>query len=739
MKQIVQSYKTGSLELAEVPVPALKSRSLLVRSAASLISIGTERYMLGMAQKSLLGKALARPDQVRQVLNKARLEGPVEAYRQALARLDEPVPLGYSAAGTVIEIGAGVRGFASGDRVACSGSGVACHAEVLCVPQTLAVRIPDNVSFDAACFVTLGSIALHAVRIAASGLADRVVVLGLGLIGQLAVQIVRSAGSRVCALDICPEKVEMARKYGAHVGAVIERDDVVAVVRGFTDGRGADTVLVFAATESNHPIELAAELARIKGRIVVPGLVGLDIPRRVFYEKELDLTVSRAWGPGMYDLDYESGERDYPYGFVRWTAQRNMAAFLQMVSDEQVRISHLVTHRFPIARALEAYDLIMAGKKETMGVVLQYPERVELKRTIQLSQQEHISRQKVRTPAESIAVAKDTAPRDPVRIGLIGAGLFARGTLLPALTPGRNAVLRGVVTSTGIHADHVARRYNAAYATTDPQRVLDDPQIDLVMILTRHGSHADFVKRALKAGKHVFVEKPLAIRQDELEEVIEVYQHSPGRLMVGFNRRYAPTTRFMLEQLKMTSGPRMVSIRANVGQIPPDLWVHDPLEGGGNLIGEACHFVDLIQALTGSEPMTAFAESVQSICGIIKEDNLVIVLTMRDGSLGNIVYTAVGDKGYPRERVEIFAGGAVGVIDDFRTATWTQTGKRKGVGHLWSGVDRGHKAEMLDLVCSLKEGREFPVPFHSYVTTTLTTFAATRSMLTRQPVPVELG
>ena len=736
MRQIIQNYNSGELCLVDVPIPTLVEDSLLIHTRISLISVGTERYMLDLAKKSLLGKALARPDLVKQVINKVRTEGLAEAYRQSMGRLDTPVPLGYSAAGVVTAVGENVTGFAVGDRMACAGSGIASHAEILRVPQTLAVKMPDNVSFEAASFVALGGIAMHTIRMAELTFGERVVVLGLGLLGQLAVQILHAAGYRVFGADVVPAKVQMALEHGARDGSVIGQDDIVSAVNAFTNGHGADAVLIFASTKSNEPIELAAELARERGRIVVPGLVGLDIPRKLFYEKELEFVVSRAWGPGMYDPDYEAGKVDYPLSFVRWTAQRNMAHFLEMLSDGRVTVDHLITHRFPIDNAVEAYEMILEGKEPVIGVVLTYPQAPDLTRRID----RHSAAEELHPGRKLSNMSKDGM--SGVSIGLIGAGLFAKGTLLPALKNVEGVRLRAVATSSGLTAEHIAQKYDLSYYTTDSNEILRDPDIDLVMILTRHGSHASLVAQALRAGKHVFVEKPLAITLDQLNEVITAY-HETSRnrdviLAVGFNRRFAPTTRFLLEHVGHVSPPMMVNIRVNVGYIPPDAWVHDPEQGGGNIIGEVCHFVDLIQALTQAVPVSVFARAARSESeAVVPEDNVAVTLNMSDGSVGNIVYTTLGNKRYQRERVEVFAGGGVGVIENFKTAIWVQGGRRKKMGNILSGVDRGHHAEMQALIRSLREDIPFPVPFESYVMTTRVTFAIVESLRTGRLVHIE--
>jgi predicted dehydrogenase len=460
-------------------------------------------------------------------------------------------------------------------------------------------------------------------------------------------------------------------------------------------------------------------------------LVGLQIPRKQFYAKELDFVVSRAWGPGVYDPEYESGN-DYPLPFVRWTAQRNMAHFLEMMSDGKVRIDHLVTHRFPLEQALEAYDIILKGKEPVIGLVLHYPRQdgESLPGT-------HV----ILHPEKEVSKAVD---KGNVRIGVIGAGLFARGTLLPSLRETPGIAFKGICTSTGISSESVGKKYGFQYSTTDPMKILHDPDTTLVMILTRHGSHAQWVCEALLARKNVFVEKPLCINESQLAQIIQTHSElrsltsaSPF-LMVGFNRRFAPTTQEAIGFFSKVPRPLMVSVRVNVGHIPRESWVHDPEEGGGNIIGEVCHFVDLIQAVTGSSPVRVYAQSVRaSSDGVIAGDNVVITLTLADGSVGTITYSAMGDKAYGKERVEIFGGGTVCVIDNFRKMTWSRLGKRKQKGHFLQGSDRGHRAEMNLLISALQSGQGSPVTFQSYVVTTRATFAVMESLRTGVPVEID--
>ena len=732
MKQIIQSYRTGELELADVPAPAPSAGSLIVRTVCSVVSVGTERYMLDMAKKSLLGKAMSRPDLVRQVVAKARTEGASEAYRQAMGRLDNPVPLGYSSAGVVLEAGSGVEGFSKGDRVACSGSGFASHAEIVRIPRNMAEKIPDGVDFEEAAFVTLGGIAIHGVRLAEPTFGERVVVLGLGLLGLIAVQVLKAGGCKVLGADLDPDKVRRAIELGADAGSPASGAELLAAVRAFTGGEGADAVLIFAATSSNEPIESAAEIARERGRIVVPGLVGLDLPRKLFFEKELVFRVSRAWGPGLFDPNYEERGLDYPASFVRWTARRNLGEYLDLVASGKIRMAPLISHRFPFASAVEVYDRLLSGKERFTGVLLQYPVEAPapLERRVTIAS----------APAR-VAVTDHSSgtpasrPADKVRIGLVGGGVFARGTLLPALKAAQGYELKGVATASGASARHVARRYGFAFCATGEDAIIDDPDIDLVMILTRHGSHARLAARALRAGKHVFVEKPLAIDEEQLSEVIEAHAAGSARLMVGFNRRFAPTTLAAVDLLRGVDGPFIVTLRANTGPLPRESWVHDAHEGGGPIVGEACHFVDLAQALTRSVPVRVHAKSAGMQNGAKQAANdVVITLEMADGSLATIVYTTGGDKTFPRERVEIFGGAAACSIENFRRMRFSRLGRARSLGRAWTSVDRGYREEMRLMVEAVRRGAAFPVPFEEYVATTRATFAALESMRTRRPV-----
>jgi predicted dehydrogenase/threonine dehydrogenase-like Zn-dependent dehydrogenase len=748
MKQLLQNYKTGRLQIQEVPASPAGSYRVVVRTFASLVSVGTEKSMLELARKSLLGKAMARPDLVRQVIAKAQAEGILEAWRQAMGRLDTPVPLGYSSAGVVIDVGPGVQGFAVGDRVACAGSGYAGHAEVVSVPVNLCVKIPEGVDFESAAFVALGGIALEAVRMARVSLGETVVVIGLGLLGQIAVQLLNAAGCHVIGMDIHPRKAEMALQHGAEAVAT-DYSVLSALCRQRTGNQGADAVIILAATPSNEPLERAAELCRERGRIVAAGLVGLQIPRKPFYDKELELVVSRAWGPGLYDPHYTEKGLDYPLAYARWTARRNMEEFLAQLAKGAIRVDHLITHRFPFDRAPEAYELILEGKEPYIGVLLTYEREPDLSRTVVVKRNQRGQRgQESQRGQISSVPSVPSALSGPLGVGLIGAGQFAAGTLLPILKGLKGLRFRGVATATGLSARHVADKFGFEYCTTDYHEILKDPEIALVFILTRHGAHAPLVAEALRAGKHVFVEKPLALNPEQLRELVRAYKGPEGLdgpsvssvpsgslLMVGFNRRFSPFAKWLKDRFADIPEPLAVHCTVNAGPVPPDHWVHDPEQGGGRIIGEVCHFVDLIQYLTGSLPVRVYAETLTSR-GYKPSDNVVITLKMANGAIGSITYVAGGDKRYPRERVEVFGGGAVGVIENFKAATFIRGGRKMRIRN-WLSVDRGHRGEVEALLSAIRAGGPAPVAFEEYVYTTLATFAIEESLRKGTPVRIK--
>jgi predicted dehydrogenase/threonine dehydrogenase-like Zn-dependent dehydrogenase len=680
MKQIIQSYKDGKISLAEVPVPACKAGGVLVRNVVSLISAGTEKLMIEMGRKSLVGKARARPDLVRQAWAKAQKEGFISVFKEAMNRLDEPMPLGYSAAGVVLEVGDGVRGYRPGDRVAIMGAGYASHAEVVWVPENLAVRLPEGVDFEAAAFGMLGCIALHGVREASLTLGEKAVVIGLGLLGLLTVQLLTAQGCGVVGVDLDRQKCDLALELGADLALVPEKDNVVEAVANFTGGLGADGVLIVSAGQDNRPLLLAEAVARERARLVLVGVADLRLTRKTFWEKELQFSVSKAAGPGSLAPLYEAKGFDYPIAYVRWTERRNLEAFLELVAQRKIQLDRLITHRFPITEALKAYDLILANREPYIGVLLTYPEEREVQAVA-------TGRKVWLQPGAKVAAG-------PARqnIGLIGGGMFTKNILLPALQKVPGVKLVGVATTTGVSAAHISRKFGFAYATTDYREILADPNIGSVLITTRHNSHAPLVLAALQAGKHVFVEKPLCLTLAELEEIEAAYDGSRV-LMVGFNRRFAPLSQELKAALAGRTTPLMLTYRVNAGYIPADHWVHDPEIGGGRLRGEVCHFIDFFHFLTDSQVVQVSVSSLAGELGKYRsDDNLCLTMTFRDGSMGAILYTAKGSKTFSRERVEVFGDEAVGVIEDFRRAQIIYNGRRRNF-KLWS-MAMGYKEEL---------------------------------------------
>jgi predicted dehydrogenase/threonine dehydrogenase-like Zn-dependent dehydrogenase len=697
MKQLIQETDSGTIRIVDVPAPLVRPGGVLVRTRHSVISVGTERSTVELGRKSLLGKAMQRPDQVRKVVDTVAREGVASAYRKVRSRLSEFSPLGYSAAGVVEAVGAGVPGLRAGDLVACAGAGYASHAERLWVPRNLAVPVPPGVATEAAAFATLGAIALQGIRQAEPRLGERVVVIGLGILGQLTVQLLGAAGVRPIGVDLDPSRVALASGHGA-VG-LLRSDEVEARVAEATGGLGADAVIVTAATSSRDPLALAGAVARDRARVVVVGAVPIEVPRSPYYEKELDVRLSRSYGPGRYDPEYEERGHDYPPGYVRWTEQRNMQAFLELLADGRVELDRLITHRFEFVDAVSAYEVVTDPEAgSVLGVVLRYAEEsAEEPRRIP------VTVSAVSVPR--VGVVRRNRAGSTVGVGLIGAGGFARGVLLPALRK-LDVTLLGVSSAGGLSARQAAERHGFSYLAASPEEILADPATEAVVIATRHGEHARLAAQALRAGKAVFVEKPLALTEGELEEVLEAARGGPP-LLVGFNRRFAPGTVFVRDRLGGLPGGKVVQVRVNAGYVPPESWVHDPAEGGGRLIGEGCHFIDLALHLAGSPAVRV--ETV-ALAGpdpaALLQDNFVVTMQCADGSVATVLYTAKGSPRSGKERVEVFAAGRSAVIDDFRLAE--VRGRRR---ERWKGrQDKGHGPQLAAFVAAVRAGAASPIP-----------------------------
>jgi predicted dehydrogenase/threonine dehydrogenase-like Zn-dependent dehydrogenase len=717
LKQIIQSYKNGKITLDEVPEPACKAGGVLVKNLASLISVGTEKLMIEMGQKSLLGKAKARPDLVRQALAKAKKEGFLSVYKEALNRLDEPVPLGYSAAGIVQEVGRGVQGFKPGDRVAVAGAGYASHAEMIWVPENLCVPLPEGVTHEDAAFVMLGGIALHGVREAALTLGETAVVVGLGLLGLLSVQFLKAQGCRVIGIDLDRQKCELARELGADITLVPGENNVEEAVANLTRGFGADAVIITAASKDNRPLLLAESVARERARLVLVGVADLTLTRKTFWTKELQFSVSKASGPGSIAPLYEAKGFDYPIAYVRWTERRNLEAFLDLIAQGRMRVQPLITHRFPIQEALKAYELILENREPYIGVILSYPES------------------EVAAPERKVWLKSAPAPTEAAAgqgLGLIGGGMFTKNILLPALNKISGVNRIGVATTTGVSARHIANKFGFGYATTDYQEILQDKAIGRVMITTRHNLHGRLVAEALAAGKDVFVEKPLCLNEAELADIEANYDGS-RLLMVGFNRRFAPLAEKVKSSLRGRTTPLVMLYRVNAGYIPDESWVHDPEVGGGRIHAEVCHFLDFLLFMADSEPVQVHTTAISGSLGKYRpDDNLAISLTFKDGSVGTVIYTAKGSKSFSRERFEVFCEESVGVIEDFRRGQLVQGGRTRPLKKL--SMDMGYQAEMEVFLRSTPASAHYRQLFESYLASTRLTLKAAESLRTGEPV-----
>ncbi len=709
MLQVQQSIANGRTNIVAVADPVVHSNELLIANRSSLISAGTEKMVMDIAKKSLLGKMRERPDHVRRVIEKMKHEGVLETLRQVREKLDQPLGLGYCSAGIVVGVGSGVNGYRAGDRVASNGP----HASIVSVPANLCAKFDESVSFDQAAFAVLGSISMQGVRLSRATLGETVLVIGLGLVGQIAVGLLAAAGCRVIGTDPDSAKCELARQSGA---SLAEPGLSPAHVQSQTRGSGADAVLITASTSSNGPIELACEAVRVKGRIVLVGVVGLQIPRRPMYFKEAEFVVSCSYGPGRYDANYEERGIDYPIGQVRWTEQRNIQSVIDLISIGRLSVDHLISHRFDIENAEQAYSVISEGKEPYLGILLQYPDSTGCPQK----------------PTTIKHHSKSRCIPGVVGLGVLGAGNFARMVMLPVLSNHPSFNLRSLCSASGLSADSAAQKYKVASSTADEQVVLEDPQTDAVMILTRHDLHARQTVDALAAGKHVFVEKPIAINWEQLELVERAVHENPRQIvMVGFNRRFSKATKCVKEHFSSVHDPLTIQYRFNAGAIPPDVWIQHPDEGGGRIIGEACHAIDLVTYLTGSLPIEVYAVCISGPnAPKISDDQAFITLRHANGSVSSIGYLAGGDRACSKERVEVLGGGRMAVIEDFRMVELAKGGK---VTKIKTPQGKGH-AEELDAFAHGLKNATWPISWEEIRSTAIVSLAAVHSMRASTPV-----
>jgi predicted dehydrogenase/threonine dehydrogenase-like Zn-dependent dehydrogenase len=723
VKQVVQNYKSGELALLDVEVPACKPGGVLVRTAYSLISTGTEMMKVSEASLSLVGKAKARPDQVAKVMQSVAANGLGATYRKAMNKLDSYTPLGYSLCGVVEEVGAGIHDVAVGDFVACAGNEHALHAELNWVPKNLYSRVPDGVDPRHAAFGTVGSIAMQGVRRGEPQIGDIALVIGLGLIGQLVVQLLVASGVRVVGVDPDPARCALAEQLGALKCADPGTGVIDTAVAEITAGHGVDQVYLAAGGSTNEPVELAAKLSRDRGRVIDIGKCSLNLPWNAYYEKELDVRFSRSYGPGRYDPEYELEGRDYPIGQVRWTERRNLECVVDLMGSGRLDVEPLISHVSHFSDAVETYRKLNEGELKAVAVLFEYE-----KRTAGTAEQAVTA---VSVPKPSVVRA---APKPGgVRIGFIGAGNYASSMLLPHLAEMEYVDLNEVVTTSALSGANAKRKFGFAKATTDVDSMLEDTSIDAVFIVTRHSSHAELTRRALLAGKAVFVEKPLALSEKELEIVLGAIEESGNdRLQVGFNRRFAPLLNEAMLHFGPRIGPASVRYLVNAGQLDASSWYNQADSEGSRFAGEGGHFIDTVSWLLGSDPVSVYATATPG------HQDLQILLRYPDGSTASIAYTTSGSSAFPKETIDVTADGKVLKFDDFARAS--VFGRKKWASsRIPKGRDKGQAAELEAFVNALTTGVAMPVSVESLASTTLATLAVNRSLETGAPVRIETG
>ena len=708
MEQLTQELKSGKMEIMEVPFPILDKDNILVRNHYSVISAGTESKTVTDARKGYIAKARSRQKEVKMVLNSIKTEGLKKTYDVVMNKLNAPAPLGYSCAGEVIAVGENIKDIKVGDYVACGGGG-AVHADVVAITRNLCVKVNKDIDLRHAALTTIASIAIQGIRQADLRFGENCVVIGLGLIGQLTIQILKASGIKAIGVDIDDEQVNAAKESGAFLAFNRNQSGIVESIQQATNGYGTDAVIITAGTSSLDPVEFAGEIARKKGKVVIVGAVPTGFSRPNYYKKELDLRMSSSYGPGRYDNDYELKGKDYPIGYVRFTENRNMQTFVDFLEQGVLQIDKLISHEFDLSEAKNAYQMILDKSERFSGILLKYDTEKGLKKSVQLN--------------------KKTFSSTDVNVGFIGAGNFAQNAILPRIDGKCSFV--GVSTTQGNMSNYVGNKYKFAYSTDDPDKILKDKDVNTIFVLTRHNLHADFVSKALEAGKVVFVEKPLAMNLEELEMVKNAYESKNGRLMLGFNRRFSPLTQEMIKRM-LPNQMKAINIRVNAGIVPADHWVHDPDFGGGRIIGEACHFIDLAMYIAGS-PITSVSAFVTNDANALM-DTVVVNLMFENGSIASVNYLSNGNKNVPKERIEVFCDGTVYEIDDFKKMT--TYGNSTKVKKL-SGQDKGHSNELLAFIDSVKNGKEMPVSFDEIYLSTLVTLKAIESIKTNRTILIE--
>jgi len=718
MRQIIQNMKNGLTEIVDVPIPKIQPGYILVKTGASLVSSGTERMLVEFAEKNLVGKAKSRPDLFKQVLQKAQRDGILATLESAFNRLDQAIVLGYSSSGTIVEIGKEVDQFSVGDRVVCAGGGYAVHAEYALVPKNLAAKLPDSVTFEEGAFATIGSIALNGIRIAHPQIGEKSAVIGLGLLGLLTSQLLKASGLSVVGLDLNPDKTKLANNFGIEA---FTNEFVGENYLQITNGLGFDHVFICADTVSNQPVELAGEIARDRGNIIAIGAVGMDIPRKPYYEKELTFKVSRSYGPGRYDSSYEENGNDYPEGYVRWTEGRNIANIIELIASKKIDVEQLISHRFEISDATDAYQLLTGKTKEKyLGLIINYPQDEKYaseKRYIDLSNVHKESR------------------NSGIKVGVIGAGNYANAVFLPIIHKHPQTVCFGVASAHGLNAQQSARKYRSQVASSEEMEIIKHEDIDIAVILTRHDSHASLVQSALENGKHVYCENPLAINKAEISGIIEpLGKEGHPYLTVGFNRRFAPFVNEIKKSLVNNAEPIYAHYRINAGYLPQEHWLHNSESGGGRLIGEGCHFIDLMLFLIGSTPIEVNTQLLPN-SGKYKDDNFLITIHFSDGSLASLSYLSNGSRSASKEYLELFTGGKTIIMHDFKKLQiFNDSVTTK---HAFLKQDKGHKAAWDAFIHAITQQAQPPISYEALLQTTYVTLACAESMHEKTPINIE--